>query len=99
MRACVRVSARVYVRAWVRGHGPRCQCGDLSEVDSGLVIVAWCNCCMCNYMGMGVVAWALWFDGFCGGYGGFDTPINVNVFNGLCGGVIVQFDIPLWGCL
>lgn len=53
VRVCVRVSARVYVRAWVRGHGPRCQCGDLSEVDSSLDIVAWRNCCMCNYMGMG----------------------------------------------
>lgn len=62
------------------------------------------DCCMVQLLyvqlyGYGVAAWALWFDGFCGGYGGFDTPINVNVFNGLCGGVIVQFDIPLWGCL
>lgn len=111
---CVRVSARVYARmrvrghrrvrvhgrAYGRGHGTVCGVGmGLSKVGSCFVIVAWCNCCMCNYMGMGVVAWALWFDGFCGGYGGFDTPINVNVFNGLCGGVIVQFDIPLWGCL
>lgn len=27
-------------------------------------------------------AWALWFDGFCGGYGGFDTPRNASVCNG-----------------
>lgn len=95
-RRRVRMGACAYMRGYgtVSGGGMR-----LSDVGSCLVIVAWCNCCMCNYMGMGVVAWALWFDGFCGGYGGFDTPINVNVFNGLCGGVIVQFDIPLWGCL
>lgn len=86
--------------AYMRGYGTVSGGGmRLSDVGSCLVIVAWCNCCMYNYMGMGVVAGALWFDGFCGGYGGFDTPINVNAFNGLCGGVIVQFDIPLWGCL
>lgn len=96
--ACTRV--RMGACAYMRGYGTVSGGGmRLSDVGSCLVIVAWCNCCMCNYMGMGVVAWALWFDGFCGGYGGFDTPINVNVFNGLCGGVIVQFDIPLWGCL
>ena len=50
-----------YMRGYgtVRGGGMR-----LSDVGSCLVIVAWCNCCMCNYIGMGVVAWALWFDGF-----------------------------------
>ena len=25
---------------------------------------------------------ALWFDGFCGGYGGFDTPRDASVSNG-----------------
>lgn len=108
VRACACAYPRVYARrrvrmgacAYMRGYGTVSGGGmRLSDVGSCLVIVAWCNCCMCNYMGMGVVAWALWFDGFCGGYGGFDTPINVNAFNGLCGGVIVQFDIPLWGCL
>lgn len=108
VRMCACAYPRVYARrrvrmgacAYMRGYGTVSGGGmRLSDVGSCLVIVAWCNCCMCNYMGMGVVAWALWFDGFCGGYGGFDTPINVNVFNGLCGGVIVQFDIPLWGCL
>lgn len=65
---CVRMGACAYMRGYgaVSGGGMR-----LSDVGSCLVIVAWCNCCMCNYMGMGVVAWALWFDGFCGGYGGF----------------------------
>lgn len=64
MRACVRMGVRARVRAriracvracvgaWVRGHGPRCQCGDLSEVDSSLDIVAWRNCCMCNHIRM-----------------------------------------------
>lgn len=90
-RRRVRMGACAYMRGYgtVSGGGMR-----LSDVGSCLVIVAWCNCCMCNYMGMGVVAWALWFDGFCGGYGGFDTPINVNVFNGLCGGVIVHLTPP-----
>lgn len=51
--------------AYMRGYGTVSGGGmRLSDVGSCLVIVAWCNCCMCNYMGMGVVAWALWFDGF-----------------------------------
>lgn len=93
---CARARVRACVRAYMRACGRAC--------------VRACACahtCACAYprvyarrrVRMGVVAWALWFDGFCGGYGGFDTPINVNVFNGLCGGVIIQFDIPLWGCL
>ena len=89
IRACtrvgrVRMGACAYMRGYgtVRGGGMR-----LSDVGSCLVIVAWCNCCMCNYMGMGVVAWALWFDGFCGGYGGFDTPRNASVCNGFSGGL------------
>lgn len=86
-RARVRACVRACVGTWVRGHEPRCQRGDLSEVDSSLDIVAWCNCCMCNYMGMGVVAWALWFDGFCGGYGGFDTPRDASNCNGFSGGL------------
>lgn len=70
--------------AYMRGYGTVSGGGmRLSDVGSCLVIVAWCNCCMYNYMGMGVVAWALWFDGFCGGYGGFDTPRNASVCNGL----------------
>lgn len=70
--------------AYMRGYGTVSGGGmRLSDVGSCLVIVAWCNCCMCNYMGMGVVAWALWFDGFCGGYGGFDTPRNASGCNGL----------------
>ena len=94
----VRVSARVYARrrvrmgacAYMRGYGTVSGGGmRLSDVGSCLVIVAWCNCCMCNYMGMGVVAWALWFDGFCGGYGGFDTPSEASVCNGLCGVCVV----------
>lgn len=69
--------------AYMRGYGTVSGGGmRLSDVGSCLVIVAWCNCCMCNYMGMGVVAWALWFDGFCGGYGGFDTPRNASGCNG-----------------
>lgn len=78
-RRRVRMGACAYMRGYgtVSGGGMR-----LSDVGSCLVIVAWCNCCMCNYMGMGVVAWALWFDGFCGGYGGFDTPRNASVCNG-----------------
>lgn len=69
--------------AYMRGYGTVSGGGmRLSDVGSCLVIVAWCNCCMCDYMGMGVVAWALWFDGFCGGYGGFDTPRNASVSNG-----------------
>lgn len=60
-RRRVRMGACAYMRGYgtVSGGGMR-----LSDVGSCLVIVAWCNCCMCNYMGMGVVAWALWFDGF-----------------------------------
>lgn len=78
-RRRVRMGACAYMRGYgtVSGGGMR-----LSDVGSCLVIVAWCNCCMCNYMGMGVVAWALWFDGFCGGYGGFDTPRDASVSNG-----------------
>lgn len=69
--------------AYMRGYGTVSGGGmRLSDVGSCLVIVAWCNCCMCDYMGMGVVAWALWFDGFCGGYGGFDTPRDASVSNG-----------------
>ena len=61
---CVRMGACAYMRGYgtVRGGGMR-----LSDVGSCLVIVAWCNCCMCNYMGMvsrpglyGVVVFA-WF--------------------------------------
>lgn len=71
------------VCAYMRGYGTVSGGGmRLSDVGSCLVIVAWCNCCMCDYMGMGVVAWALWFDGFCGGYGGFDTPRGASVSNG-----------------
>lgn len=79
-RRRVRMGACAYMRGYgtVSGGGMR-----LSDVGSCLVIVAWCNCCMCNYMGVGVVAWALWFDGFCGGYGGFDTPSEASVCNGL----------------
>lgn len=78
-RRRVRMGACAYMRGYgtVSGGGMR-----LSDVGSCLVIVAWCNCCICNYMGMGVVAWALWFDGFCGGYGGFDTPRDASVSNG-----------------
>lgn len=81
-RRRVRMGACAYMRGYgtVSGGGMR-----LSDVGSCLVIVAWCNCCMCNYMGMGVVAWALWFDGFCGGYGGFDTPRNTSVCNNFGG--------------
>ena len=84
-RRRVRMGACAYMRGYgtVSGGGVR-----LSDVGSCLVIVAWCNCCMCNYTGMGVVAWALWFDGFCGGYGGFDTPRNASGCNGF-GGVYV----------
>lgn len=83
-RRRVRMGACAYMRGYgtVSGGGMR-----LSDVGSCLVIVAWCNCCMCNYMGMGVVAWALWFDGFCGGYGGFDTPRNASGCNGFSGGL------------
>lgn len=88
---CACAYARVYARrrvrmgacAYMRGYGTVSGGGmRLSDVGSCLVIVAWCNCCMCDYMGMGVVAWALWFDGFCGGYGGFDTPRNASISNG-----------------
>lgn len=46
------------------------------------------DCCMVQLLyvqlyGYGVAAWALWFDGFCGGYGGFDTPRNASGCNGL----------------
>lgn len=63
-RRRVRMGACAYMRDYgtVRGGGMR-----LSDVGSCLVIVAWCNCCMCNYMGMvsrpelyGVVVFA-WF--------------------------------------
>lgn len=70
----------------------------LSDVGSCLVIVAWCNCCMCNYTGMGVVAWALWFDGFCGGYGGFDTPRNASGCNGFSGGLRYRLALRM-GCM
>ena len=56
-RRRVRMGACAYMRGYgtVSGGGMR-----LSDVGSCLVIVAWCN-----YMGMGVVAWALWFVVFC----------------------------------
>lgn len=65
---CVRVRIRVRMGAcaYMRGYGTVSGGGmRLSDVGSCLVIVAWCNCCMCNYMGMGVVALALWFVVFC----------------------------------
>ena len=69
----VRVSARVYARrrvrghrrvrvhgrAYGRGHGTVCGVGmGLSKVGSCFVIVAWCNCCMCNHI-LDSMAW--WF--------------------------------------
>lgn len=92
-RRRVRMGACAYMRGYgtVRGGGMR-----LSDVGSCLVIVAWCNCCMCNYMGMGVVAWALWFDGFCGGYGGFDTPRNASGCNGFSGGLRYRLAFQYW---
>ena len=55
--ACMRVYARRRVRmgacAYMRGYGTVSGGGmRLSDVGSCLVIVAWCNCCMCNYMSM-----------------------------------------------
>lgn len=92
-RRRVRMGACAYMRGYgtVSGGGMR-----LSDVGSCLVIVAWCNCCMCNYMGMGVVAWALWFDGFCGGYGGFDTPRNASGRNGFSGGLRYRLAFQYW---
>lgn len=94
-RRRVRMGSCAYMRGYgtVSGGGMR-----LSDVGSCLVIVAWCNCCMCNYMGMGVVAWALWFDGFCGGYGGFDTPVNASNCNGFGGGLRYRFALRM-GCM
>lgn len=94
-RRRVRMGACAYMRGYgtVSGGGMR-----LSDVGSCLVIVAWCNCCMCDYMGMGVVAWALWFDGFCGGYGGFDTPVNASNCNGFGGGLRYRFALRM-GCM
>ena len=48
-RRRVRMGACAYMRGYgaVSGGGMR-----LSDVGSCLAIVAWCNCCMCNYMGM-----------------------------------------------
>ena len=50
------------------------------------------DCCMVQLLyvqlyGYGVAAWALWFDGFGGGYGGFDTPRNASGCNGFSGGL------------
>lgn len=85
------------VCAYMRGYGTVSGGGmRLSDVGSCLVIVAWCNCCMCDYMGMGVVAWALWFDGFCGGYGGFDTPRNASGCNGFSGGLRYRLAFQYW---
>lgn len=94
-RRRVRMGACAYMRGYgtVRGGGMR-----LSDVGSCLVIVAWCNCCMCDYMGMGVVAGVLWFDGFCGGYGGFDTPVNASNCNGFGGGLRYRFALRM-GCM
>lgn len=94
-RRRVRMGACAYMRGYgtVSGGGMR-----LSDVGSCLVIVAWCNCCMCNYMSMGVVAWALWFDGFCGGCGGFDTPVNTSNCNGFGGGLRYRFALRM-GCM
>lgn len=83
MRARIRACTRVGVCAYMRGHGTVSGGGmRLSEVGSCLVIVAWCNCCMCNYMSMGVVAWALWFVVFLSCCRGFDTPRDASVSNG-----------------
>lgn len=67
-RRRVRMGACAYMRGYgtVSGGGMR-----LSDVGSCLVIVAWCNCCMCNYPGMrqwpgicgvGSFAWFLVFS-------------------------------------
>ena len=65
-RVYARRRVRMGVCAYMRGYGTVSGGGmRLSDVGSCLVIVAWCNCCMCNYMSMGVVAWALWFVVFC----------------------------------
>lgn len=76
-RRRVRMGACAYMRGYgtVSGGGMR-----LSDVGSCLVIVAWCNCCMCNYMGM-VSRPGLYGGGFCVVYGGFDTPRNTSVCN------------------
>lgn len=57
------------------------------------------DCCMVQllyvqHMGMGVAAWALWFDGFCGGYGGFDTPMNASNCNSFRGGLRYPSCVP-----
>ena len=74
-RARVRACGRARMRAYMRACGRACACA---------------HTCACAYprvyvrrrVRMGVVAWALWFDGFCGGYGGFDTPRNASGCNG-----------------
>ena len=87
-RRRVRMGACAYMRGYgtVRGGGMR-----LSDVGS-----CFGDCCMCNYMGMGVVAWALWFDGFCGGYGGCDTPRNASGCNGFGGGLRYRLAFQYW---
>lgn len=60
---------RAYMRVCGRVCGRVCACAHT------------CACAR-RRVRMGVVAWALWFDGFCGGYGGFDTPRNASVSNG-----------------
>ena len=59
------------------------------------------DCCMVQLLYVqlyeyGVAAWTLWFDGFCGGYGGFDTPRNASGRNGFSGGLRYRLAFQYW---
>ena len=60
-----------------------------------------CDCCMVQLLYVQpytheVVARTLWRGGFCGGYGGFDTPRNASVCNGLRGVGLSPFAFQYW---
>lgn len=80
----------------MRGYGTASGGGmRLSDVGSCLVIVAWCNCCMCNYMSWGSgLNWDI--VNFCVVFGGFDTPKNASVSKGLCGMYLYPICVPKW---
>lgn len=80
----------------MRGYGTASGGGmRLSDVGSCLVIVAWRNCCMCNYMGMVSRPGLCGLTVFCGGYGGFDTPVNASNCNGFGGGLRYRFALRM----
>lgn len=105
--ACACAYPRVYARrrvrmgacAYMRGYGTVSGGGmRLSDVGSCLVIVAWCNCCICNHVSMWWRPGLCGAVGFCSGCGCFDTPVNASNCNGFGGGLRYRFALRM-GCM